>query len=486
MTREGIFVVAGILLFFILLNLYDGQFPIVAPVYAEPEVERKGVSLTVYNGGFGMVRDRRLVRNLAAGEGELRFVDVAAKIEPHTVRLRSLTNPDGVRVLAQDFLFDLVSVQRLLEKQSNETVEMLLEDGKVVKGRLQTTLSNRDMARGWMRMGDFSVIIKDEKEEMKTIPMSEVATIRFEGGIGTRLVTRPTLKWLIDVAQNAAGINEIEFAYVTRGLRWLCDYDLVFGKESVELVAWLTLTNNCGAGFENANLKLVAGDVHRPEKDFINKETSRKAGPAPEVKEREFFEYHMYEVARPITVRSGETKQMKMFEAGIKEIKKVYRINGSPFMGMDREIVRRKSQVILMFNNSKENGLGIALPAGRVRLFVPIEGESLFARSSVIQHTPKDEMVELPFGESEAVVWRIVEGKIQSGQRFSRGMQELIVRNLSDEAVDVQLWVRIGDDWKITESSHKFLKKDAQTAQFDLVIEAAKEVKVKYSWERVW
>jgi len=472
--------VAALLLYFFIPRVPNGTTPIIPKVYGAPEVERKSIALTVYNGGFGVVRDGRIVRNLAEGESELSFVDVAARIEPHTVRLRSKRNPEGVRILAQDFLFDLMSVHRLLTKRLGEQIHLLLKDGASQKGTLQSISSS-------------DVVIEDDEGRMRTVSLRQVRLIRLEGEVATELVTRPTLRWLLSVNRKSAGMNEFELTYLTQGVDWRSDYDLILGSDGAELVCWLTLSNGCGTSFEDAKLKLVAGEVHRAppapgeQREYEKKDALKNRGKGGrEVKEKKFFEYHMYEVMRPVTIRNGETKQIKMFERNIKDIRKEYWITVHSQTGMDRETTRRKATVMLVFKNSKENGLGLPLPKGRVRLFVPIEGENLFAKMSSIEHTPKDEDVKLPFGQTDTVVWRVAESRIETGRNFRKGKQKLLIRNLSNRDASVKLYVKFHGDWKITESSHKFVKEDAQTALFALKIGAGKELLLKCSWETVW
>ncbi len=481
---------------------------LIPEAFAAPEVKRKHVALTVYNGGFGVVRDGRIVTNLPEGECDLRFKDVAALIEPHTVKLRSLTKPHGVTVLEQDFLCDLVGVERMLEKRIGQQVTLLLRDGGTLKGILQSAPQStgneirNDFDQGYMkqqmrrrpvrRLPDnkaSQVILKAENGEMRAIPMQQIRHIGFEGELAAGFVTRPTLRWHLGIAKDAGGNHDLELTYLTQGVKWQSDYDLVLGSDGTELLCWLTLDNNCGTRFEDAKLKLVAGEVHRaPVHEEMNQAEgfgADKGGApgAPPVREKKFFEYHMYEVTQPVTVANGETKQIKMFERGIKDIKKEYKVTAPCHMGMDASHLRRPSEVVLLFRNSKENGLGLPLPAGRVRLFVPIEGENLFAKHSQLDHTPKDEDVKLPFGQSQSVVWRVAAGELDRTDQFYTGKQHLLVRNISGHDAVVRFRAQLFGDWSITESSHQYEKEDARTALFNLNIEAGEEVNLKYSWE---
>jgi len=479
---------------------------LIPEAFAAPEVKRKHVALTVYNGGFGVVRDGRIVTNLPEGECELRFKDVAALIEPHTVKLRSLTKPHGVTVLEQDFLCDLVGVQRMLEKQVGQRVKFLLRDGTMAEGVLASAGDPADSGvhkrvpspgrENWVgRVNrdnpwrkDLDYVVRGDRGEMRTIPMEQIRHIGFEGELAAGFVTRPTLRWRLGVAKDAGGNHDLELTYLTQGVNWRSDYDLVLGSDVTELLCWLTLDNNCGTRFEDAKLKLVAGDVHRaPEqRQPVPAPGAAQEGKDPnavQVTEKEFFEYHMYEVTQPVTVANGETKQIKMFERGIKDLKKEYKATASAYQRMDAADMRRPSVVILVFKNSRENGLGLPLPAGRVRLFVPVEGENLFAQFSQLDHTPKDEDVKLVFGETQSIVWRVAGGEVKRTGRSERGNQHIVIRNLGDRDAVLHFKTLLYGDWKITESSHQYEKEDTRGTTFHLNIKAGEELKLEYSWE---
>ncbi|MFH1421919.1 MAG: zf-HC2 domain-containing protein [Planctomycetota bacterium] len=456
----------------------DLRFTPMQELGAAQEVERKNISLTVYNGNFAVVRDARIARNLQPGQTELSFVDVAERIEPRTIKLRSVTATKGVDVISQDFLYDLISAQRLLEKRIGEHIKLALKSGGEEIGEL-------------LCASDSEVIIKSDKDGLRTMPFDQINAVSFEGEMAKGMVSRPTLKWLLDVNPTGVGKNELEISYITEGVSWNCDYDLIMSSDKTELLCWLTLTNNCGTSFENAKLKLVAGEVNRVENEELSekrKEVSDE-GDKPQgqlVKEKSFFEYHMYETTRSITIHNNETKQIVMSESAVKDMKKEYDIYVYPYMELDAENVCRNSYVTLLFKNSEENGVGIPLPQGNVRLFVPVDGENLFAKSAYIKHTPKDEDVKLQFGESANIVWRVSAAKTVRHRQFAKGSQTISIRSFSGSDAVVHMKLILGNDWEIVKASHKFEKEDANTVRFDLIIKAGEELNVDYSWEMKW
>ena len=267
------------------------------------EASEGGVALTIYNQGTALVRDRRQFA-FQPGVNDLDFSDVAALIDPTSVLFKSLSDPGGTEVLEQNYEFDLVGSAALLEKYLDETISVVTEDGKVHSG---TLLSGR---------GD--IILRTPAGEVSVIQAASVRELSFPE-LPDGLITRPTLAW--KVLAEKAGRQDIEVTYLTGGMSWAADYVLLLDKDegAIDLDGWISLSNTSGATFQDALLKLIAGDLQRLQElgyaaDALEAEKAAMPTAAP-VEQREFFEYHLYEIPRPVTVRDNESKQIEFVSA---------------------------------------------------------------------------------------------------------------------------------------------------------------------------
>ncbi len=442
------------------------------------EGDRTSAEITVYNVGLGLVKDRRNVL-LAQGESTLLFMDVASQVIPSSVSVRSVKEGDAVSVLEQNYEYDLLSPSKLLEKYV----------GKSVRIRYRSPYTDREDEREAkvLAYNDGQPVLMIDNEVTFGIP----GTYIFPEVPGD-LIARPTLSWLL--AAKASGKRELEALYLTNGMTWRADYVLVLGAQEnrADLSGWVTLDNRSGATFRNARLKLVAGDVNRVREDLGRRaypaaaKAAVMADAAPQFKESELFEYHLYSLERPTDVKNNQSKQVGLLAAEDVPVKKEYVFYGADYYYRAHhtgDIVRNKKvPVFLLFRNDKESRLGMPLPKGVVRVYKRDKEDSLqFVGENSIDHTPKDEKVRLMLGDAFDVVGdrKQTEWKVLSGNTYEAAY-EISLRNHKKEGVTIRVVEPIPGDWKILETTHSYEKEDSRTAVFPVKVDPDREVKLRY------
>ena len=315
------------------------------------------------------------------------------------------------------------------------------------------------------------------------------------------LITRPTLVWLLEAGE--PGTHDTEVTYLTEGLSWHADYILVLGADdaSLDLTGWVTVDNHSGATYEEAKLKLVAGDIHRAEEmDRVVEKVVYEALPAsaPSVEERAFFEYHLYEVQRPVTVKDNQTKQVEFASAVDVPVEKFFVYDGAParFYGYVVDdpgygaVTDKKVAVMLRFVNGEDQGLGIALPKGKVRVYKKdVDGSELLIGEDSIDHTPKDEAIQLALGNAFDIVGERVQDDFERlGKQTVEETFTITLRNHKEEDVEVRVVERLyrWSDWEIVRETAEHTKIDAQTVEWRLEVPADGEASVTYTVRYRW
>ena len=442
--------------------------------------QRKEVSITVYNQNFGLVREVRDVE-LGSGRVQLEFRDVAANIQPETVSIKPLGG-GKLEVLEQNYRYDLLSPGKLLEKHVGKKVRV---------HRWHEALGREDSYDAKiLSVADGNPILEINGEVVADFP----GRISFSS-IPENLLAKPTLVWLLD---SKAAKQKVEATYLTQNLNWKSDYVLVVNDDDTagDLTGWVTLTNNSGASYEHAKLKLVAGDVQRVSEgqDYERGELASKTAAAKDDKgfrEESFFEYHLYTLGQPTDVLEHEQKQVTLLEAKNAKIKKQLIYYGQQYWYRSQYGELQKNQkvgVYLELENSKKNGLGMPLPKGIVRVYkADKSGSKQFIGEDNIDHTPKDEKVKVKMGEAFDVVG---DRKQMSWKTFgictSESTWEIELRNHKDQDVEVQVWEPVGGDWEVLDESHKHHKEDAFTFTFDVKVPKNGKTKVKYRVRVRW
>lgn len=424
--------------------------------------DQKSVAITVYNSDLGLVREVRHIK-LSAGINDLNFSDVSAKIMPQTVHLGSLTAPAGLSILEQNYEYDLLTPAKLLDKFVGRQVKVL-KDGVEVPATILST--NEGVV---YRLGDRILTEPPKQWIFPEIPEN--------------LISRPTLA--VSLENRTVPPQDVELTYLTRGMTWKADYVALLDQDDkkLDLNGWVTLDNRSGATFKNARLKLVAGDVHRVVEEFegmmdenVRAKKFRAAeAPAPGFSEQAFFEYHLYTLQRPTTLRDNQTKQVSLLTAGKVPVAKKFLFRGADYYyrsHIDSQASPQKVAVIVEFSNKKENGMGMPLPKGTVRVYkADHDGSLQFIGEDAIDHTPKDETIKIKLGEAFDIV---AERKQTDWKKIARNVYEtsfeITVRNHKEESVTVTLEEPVPGDWEMLSNSVPFKKLDAGQVQFELPV----------------
>ena len=465
------------------VSLLSGQGP--APVVAQSE----GLELAVYNQDLALVKDRRTL-DLSGGLNEVRFADVAALIDPTSVHFRSLTDPEGTVVLEQNYEYDIVGSAKLLSKYVDQQISVVTDDGKEYAG---TLLSGAD-----------DVILEAADGQVTVLKLAQIKEFNFPA-LPEGLITRPTLVWQVESGQG--GAQDVEVTYLTSGVNWQADYIVVLAddEKSIDLDGWVTLDNRSGTSYEDAKLKLIAGDINRAQDEsyVMQKDMMLEAVPAavPQVEERGFFEYHLYEVQRPVTVKDQQTKQIEFVTASDVPAEKFFVYDGSQmsFGGYYQPLddpsygtaSNTKVMVMLEFKNGEEEGLGVPLPKGTVRMYKnDVDGSTLLVGEDSIDHTPKDEQVQLYVGDAFDIVGERIQTdfKVDYDENWLEESYQITLRNHKEEDIEVRVVEHMfrWSEWKILEASHEYEKQDAQTIEFGVPVKAGGETVVTYTVRYEW
>lgn len=435
--------------------------------------DRTAVAITAYNNGLALVRETRRLE-LPRGEVQLRFSDVAQHIRPETVSLRSLSRPGSVLVLEQNYEYDLLSPAKLMEKFVGKQVRLVNFYDQVGFESVDATLLSVNQGPIY-RVGDEIFLGHPGQVVLPEIPEN--------------LIAKPSLIWHLD---NDALEQELEATYLTNGVSWKADYVVTLDGDSgsLDLPGWVTLNNQSGATYENARLKLVAGDVNVVP-DFEYRSYDRMAAKNGAVMAEEqfasqeaFAEYHLYTMPRPTTLKQNQSKQLALLSAdGVTSTKRYeYRGQLHFYSQTMPPMLGEHVSVFLDFENREENALGMPLPAGVMRIYQQdSEGALQFAGEDRIEHTPKDETVTLRMGKAFDVIGERVQTDYRRiASNVHEAAFEIVLRNHKEEDIVVDVVEPMPSDWEILFRSQEFEKKDAQTAIFRVPVPKDGEVKVTY------
>ena len=480
------------------ITIYSSAAPGAIPPEMYRPIPGSGVPNAMAVPGYAMVRQERPL-NLANGRSTVKFTDVAALIDPTTVTFASLSEP-RTRVLEQNFQFDLVSTDKLLLKYIDRPITVERAVGNQAVTVSGTLLSSVD-----------GLVIKANDGTIQS--MQGYSSVRFPelpGGLNTK----PTLVW--DILSPRAGDQRTRVTYQTGGITWWADYNLIFneGKDAnsglLDLSAWVSVINQSGATYPDAKLKLIAGDVHRaepPQQPMLARKAFAMADAAVSnvagFEQKAFFEFHLYTLGRPTTLPNNSTKQIELFDQAkqvpAKKVLVYYGLNMGPYEYpnpvTDRDLgvqSNKKVDVYLEFKNDKEYGLGLPLPAGRIRVSqLDAADTSLeFIGEDRIDHTPKDETVRVKLGSAFDVVVerRQTDFAVDTKARWLEEAFEIKLRNHKEQPVEVLVKENLyrWSNWKILSKTHDFTKEDARTIHFPVKIakdgEAVVRYRVRYTW----
>ncbi|MGH9430147.1 MAG: DUF4139 domain-containing protein [Terriglobia bacterium] len=444
---------------------------------------QKDLSVTVYNSNLALVRDVRQV-DLPTGTVDLRFEDIAASIKPETVHIASVTSPNGLDVLEQNYEYDLLSPAKLLLKYVGKQVTLIrreLRDQSTVEVPVKATLLADNDRPVWQVGNEIITGMGADRYVFPDLPKN--------------LYSQPTLIWLLQ--NRNTGEQSIEASYLAEKIQWAADYVLnVASDEKVgALNGWVTINNNTGTAFRNAKLQLVAGQVHLspPRPLTVSRRMLQMAGAAQASFAQEpISEYHLYTLNRRTTLENNESKQISLLSASNIQIQKTFEVNGSAIYYRaafrPTEPVKDWVQVHLKFQNSKANSLGMPLPEGTVRVYqADSHGQEQFIGEDHIGHTPKDEKLDLWIGNAFDVVEERKQTEYQSlGSNASESAYEITIRNHKDQPITVEVNEPLGGDWTMESANFKYEKTSAFSARFELPVPANGQTVLNYRVRVKW
>lgn len=438
-------------------------------IFLSVQASYADVAVTIYNNNRALVKEKREI-TLKKDVQKIEFDDVAAQIDPTSVLPKFLSDASKIKVLEQNFDYDLVSTDKLLTKYIGKDIEIE-----------RTGNDKRSKLKGKL-LSVYGGMVVQSSDKIVIRPQGEVSLEKLPEGL--RL--KPTLGWLVD--SGVEGEKEMEVSYQTGGINWNADYVLVTNEEDTmaDITGWVTVNNNSGATYKDAKLKLIAGDVNMvtPAPGAVKRNASarmyKSEAAGASFQEKSFFEYHIYELQRRSTIKNNEIKQIEFTTASKVPVKKVFTFNGSQN--------GTKVTVNLDFKNSKENNLGIPLPKGRVRVS-KYDGDSMeFVGENNIDHTAKDAKISLYIGNAFDITGERKQMNYKSESKSAEESFEITVKNSKDTEVEVNVvepmyrW----SNWKIEKNSDAFTKKDSRTAEFLVKVPANGEKKITYTVKYWW
>ena len=445
-------------------------------------------ALTIYNGGYAVVRET-LPIDLKSGVNQISFAGATAQVESDSVILRDVAGKAEFQILEQSYRNDPVSQAMLLSLFEGKSLDFnrreVNKPDRVVVGKV--------MRSGFVPGGNFvEPIIEVDGKLQFSLPGEPVFP-----SLGTDNVLKPTLNWKLNSA--SSGKIDAEVAYLSRGFTWEASYNLVAEEKSdiVDVVGWVTMNNQSGMTFNEAKIKLMAGDVNRVEDVRADRMMPMAAavkgfgGGAPVVTEKSFDEFHLYTLGNPATLRDKETKQVEFVRATGVKAERLYVFEGAQHYGRRGVPLPGKVQVYREFKNSEANKLGIALPKGKLRFYSQDGDRQLeFVGENQIDHTPKDETIRVLTGNSFDLTGehRMTNNTEDSSNRVATQTFEIKVRNHKKESAEIRVVEHAihGGNWTLTAQSQPHEKKDAQTFEFRVPLQPDEEKVITYTIRYTW
>ena len=424
------------------------------------------VSVTIYNNDLALIKDRKEVK-LKKGLQKIEVDNIAMYIDPSSVLPKFSSHNDKIKINEQNFDYDLISTDKLLQQYIGKDIE--------IQRNLQN--SKKEVISGTLLAVNGGMVVQS-KDQIILKPSGEIFLPKLPEGL--RL--KPTLSWVVD--SQTDGKNNLDFVYQTSGMSWNCDYIVVLADNdlTIDMTGWVTINNLSGATYDNAKVKLVAGDVNlvreQPRRYYAAKNLamvqSEGAAMDDSFEERSLLEYHMYDLARKTTIKNNEKKQIQLMMAQKVPVQKKYIYNSLNDMS--------KVYTFLFFTNNKKSNLGMALPKGKVRVYKNDNNALEFVGEDKIDHTPENKELKLKLGK----VFDIFVEKTQTDylKYSSSGHQEtnsIKITNSKKEKVEIEIEENLGLGWKIISSSDQHQKKDSQTAVFKITVPAGGTYKVTYT-----
>jgi len=432
-------------------------------------IAQEDIAITVTNANLGLIREKRII-DLKKGIQEISLVEIPSEIDATSVLVEN--DDKKFKVLEQNYEFDLINVEKLLEKSIGTKIKVIHPQSGTVEGSLLA--SSRD-----------NIILKDRDNLIQVIPRSKeqsIQLIEYESK-GSGFISRPTLVWKVQAGKT--GKHRLNMSYLTGGMTWRADYVGLLNDIDTRLsiAGWVTVTNKSGRKYENASLKLMAGDINvvkprRPKAQVREMFAQSDAGSGFE--EKPFFEYHLYTLDRKTDLQNNQIKQIQLFPEVESNVKKKYQV---------RSDNPKKVRIVVSLDNSENNNLGIPLPEGRIRIYKS-DGEDIeFVGENLIEHTAKNEKLDIELGSAfDIVSERNIISTDRKMKRARRQKVEYIIRNHKDTEVVVEIIERISPYYELElhESTTPVLKKAAGMLKFLVLVPADQEKTLIIDYSTRW
>jgi len=459
-----------------------------SPVYATEEEKRtsledqKSVAVTIYNENLALIKDQRTI-TLDKGFNLLAFRGVSAKMRAETALLRNLNNA-GLKVIEQNFDFDLLTPQKLLEKYVGKQVQIATMNPVTGEEKIEqaTVLSTNN-----------GVVVQIDGR-IETNPHGRYIFNK----VPENLRDQPTL--VIQLNSSSSKAQDVELSYLSAGLSWKADYvaELNAKDDKLDLVGWVTLNNTSGTSYNNAKLQLVAGDVNVVKNEFkhrmdglVKAAIEREVMEDSAMQEESLFEYHLYSLNRPTTISNNQTKQVSLLSATQVPVNKEFLLQGNTYYYQSSygDIGQKmKVGVYVEFKNKEDSGLGMPLPKGVVRVYKKDKsGNAQFIGEDNIDHTPKNEDIRLKLGDAFDITADKKQTNFEKRVAFGKysyayeSAYEVKIKNAKSEAVTVVVREPVPGDWKMLEHSHPFKKVAAGTAEWHIEVPAESSTTLEYN-----
>jgi hypothetical protein len=456
-----------------------------------------GPEVTIYNQGFGFVKEIRNLQ-LKMGRQEISITDVPAQIDTTSVAFKSLSGPDSFDLLEQNYQYDLVNAEAILNKAVGQRIRLVRHFGNLaetLEGTLMSSPTAVTNAAGGMGMEYNGMVVRLDDGHIILNPEGEVEVLSIPEG----MISVPTLMW--DVDAHRSGPDRVELSYITQGMRWEANYVMTLDSNAgtAGLQGWVTLDNRSGATYKNARLKLLAGNVN------VDRRTAgivfKAANAAPMggrggggFAQEQLFEYHLYTLGRPATIRDKESKQLSLLSGDGVPFKKRLIIDAlrdyGTYYPSEGEIGggTQHAQVRVEFVNDEKSNLGMPLPAGKFRIYQRDKSGSVqMLGEDSIEHTPKNEKVSLKVGEAFDVVSnrKRLSFQVLGANRYRETFQ-IEVRNRKETEETVEVLERHFGDWSVDKSSDPFTKEDANTMRYVLDLKPNEVHTITYTVTTHW
>lgn len=415
--------------------------------------DTKEISLTIYNGGFGAVKEIRRV-NLSGKETELVFSDVAQLIETDSLLV------EGINIIEFNYDYDLVGREKLLKKYIDK--EVFLRDRATGEKKSCRLLSVEGAGKCVLEDNETKEIYIDTRTEM-VLP-----------SLPSGLIVKPALVWKI----RESSIEDVKVSYLSKGFNWNANYVIELLDKTLNIAGWAEIENQSGASFENAKIKLIAGDVNRIQDfkiNFTEKFEYFKNSSTPQAEEKVFFDYHMYTLNNLTTLKDNQTKQINILNGSSIPYKKYYKLDS-------RE---EKANVIIEFSNKKESGLGIAIPKGKIKLYKADDSDNSleFIGEDRIDHTPKDEKIKLSIGNAFDITFDFKRSGAKKVNGFEHFKYKCVIKNHKEDDAEVHFEHYIWGIWEMVSTTHEYSEKSSGLIEFCINVPADGEVKAEFEYK---